>query len=226
MIASQIQKSHSLNDDAIVLRQTKLSETDLICTILTRNYGKISAVAKGARSGKSKIGGLVSLYNHIDIKFTVGRNIDIINEASGNELFAQKISQNYELFKTVSFMCQVVDKLISFEHEKVSEQFTLLLRALRMICNPIPENITISHVALSYILRSLSNAGYEFDVDNPQNSIPDINKSDCLPDVLELLEALLSGQWEEIAKLTVKNESAFILAEKIITKFAALQIYQ
>ncbi|MGO2097690.1 MAG: DNA repair protein RecO, partial [Candidatus Microbacterium stercoravium] len=43
-------------DDAVVLRTQKLGEADRILTLLTRQHGKVRAVAKGVRRTSSKFG--------------------------------------------------------------------------------------------------------------------------------------------------------------------------
>ncbi len=44
-------------DEGVVLRTVKLGEADRIVTLLTRDHGKIRAVAKGVRRTKSRFGG-------------------------------------------------------------------------------------------------------------------------------------------------------------------------
>lgn len=48
-------------DEGVVLRTVKLGEADRIVTLLTRDHGKIRAVAKGVRRTKSRFGGRLSL---------------------------------------------------------------------------------------------------------------------------------------------------------------------
>ena len=43
-------------DEGVVLRTAKLGEADRIITLLTREHGKIRAVAKGVRRTKSRFG--------------------------------------------------------------------------------------------------------------------------------------------------------------------------
>ena len=43
-------------DAAIVLRTQKLGEADRIVTLLTRQHGKVRAVAKGVRRTRSRFG--------------------------------------------------------------------------------------------------------------------------------------------------------------------------
>ena len=44
-------------DEGVVLRTAKLGEADRILTLLTRDHGKVRAVAKGVRRTKSRFGG-------------------------------------------------------------------------------------------------------------------------------------------------------------------------
>ena len=44
-------------DDGVVLRTHKLGEADRIITLLTRQNGRVRAVAKGVRRTKSRFGG-------------------------------------------------------------------------------------------------------------------------------------------------------------------------
>ncbi len=43
-------------DSAVVIRTARLGEADRIITLLTRDHGRIRAVAKGVRRTKSKFG--------------------------------------------------------------------------------------------------------------------------------------------------------------------------
>ncbi|MCF7804583.1 MAG: DNA repair protein RecO [Candidatus Marinimicrobia bacterium] len=53
--------------DAVVLRRIEHSETSLICTFYTRDYGRLTAIAKGARRQKSQFAGTLDLMNYLQI---------------------------------------------------------------------------------------------------------------------------------------------------------------
>ena len=55
--------------EAVVLRQYPLSEADRIVVFFTREYGKIRAVAQGAKRLKSRMGGCLEPLNHIYLRF-------------------------------------------------------------------------------------------------------------------------------------------------------------
>lgn len=66
---------------AIVLRRTKLGESDLILTMLSAEGTIIRAVAKGARKPKSKLAGCSEFLRVSDLLLHTGRNLDVVAEA-------------------------------------------------------------------------------------------------------------------------------------------------
>ncbi len=67
--------------EGLVLRRTKLGETDLIVTLLTDGAAQVRAVAKGARRPGSKLAGVVGLGNEGAFLLHEGRNLDTVTEA-------------------------------------------------------------------------------------------------------------------------------------------------
>lgn len=66
---------------AIVLRKTKLGESDLILTLLAEDGSQIRAVAKGARKPTSSFAVRLELCSVVDVLLAKGRNLDIVKEA-------------------------------------------------------------------------------------------------------------------------------------------------
>ena len=56
----------SYRDEALVLRTHKLGEADRIITLLTRQHGRMRAVAKGVRRTTSRWGSRLEPFNHDD----------------------------------------------------------------------------------------------------------------------------------------------------------------
>ena len=65
----------------LVLRKTKLNESDLICTFLSEDCSQVRAVAKGARKPTSSFASRLELFSVDDVLFAKGRNLDIVKEA-------------------------------------------------------------------------------------------------------------------------------------------------
>ena len=66
---------------ALVLRRTKLGESDLILTLLSEDGSQKRAVAKGARRPKSSFAARTEPFCVIDALCATGRSLDILKEA-------------------------------------------------------------------------------------------------------------------------------------------------
>ena len=69
-------------DEAVVLRKLDYGEADRIYTLLTREHGKVGAIAKGVRRTTSKLAHALGLYAHVDVLLAHGRNLDVVAQAS------------------------------------------------------------------------------------------------------------------------------------------------
>ncbi|MGV3486263.1 MAG: DNA repair protein RecO [Planctomycetaceae bacterium] len=69
--------------DAIVIRMVEFSETSLIVTLYSRDFGRISAIAKGARRPKGPFEGAIDLLSvcHIEVLRKAGDTLDLLTEA-------------------------------------------------------------------------------------------------------------------------------------------------
>ena len=65
---------------ALVLRKTKLGESDLIVTLLVPDGSQRRVVAKGARKPTSIFAARLELYSLVDVLCTPGRSLDIVQE--------------------------------------------------------------------------------------------------------------------------------------------------
>ena len=75
-------------DEAIVLRTHKLGEADRIITLLTRQHGRVRAVAKGVRRTTSRFGSRLEPFTHVDLQLAEGRTLDIVTQAETLTPFA------------------------------------------------------------------------------------------------------------------------------------------
>lgn len=66
---------------AIVLRKTRLKESDLIVTLLSETGAQLRAVAKGARKPTSQFASRLELFCEADLLCAEGRNLDVVKEA-------------------------------------------------------------------------------------------------------------------------------------------------
>ena len=69
------------NARVLVLRKTKLGESDLILSLLAQDGSQIRAVAKGARKPTSQFSSRLELYSQADVLLAQGRTLEIVKEA-------------------------------------------------------------------------------------------------------------------------------------------------
>ncbi|NTU97488.1 MAG: DNA repair protein RecO [Chlorobiaceae bacterium] len=69
---------------AVVLKELKYRDQSKICSIYTRDFGKMSVMAKGARNPKNKLNGLLSAGNVVELVIyrKAGRELQLVSDAN------------------------------------------------------------------------------------------------------------------------------------------------
>lgn len=94
---------------ALVLRKTKLGETDVIVTMLTADGEQMRAVAKGMRKPGSKLGGRLEPYSVVDLLVYKGRSLDIVTEAETVDSHSG-LREDFERSTAAAVVADVLDK--------------------------------------------------------------------------------------------------------------------
>lgn len=100
--------------EAIIIRRTRLGETDRILTLYSPSVGKLRAVAKGACRPGSKLGGHVEILTHSQLFLAKGRNLDIITQAQTINSF-MPLKENLKLTTSGLYIMELVDAFTSEE---------------------------------------------------------------------------------------------------------------
>src|SRR5205823_396648 len=66
--------------EALVLRRIPVGETDRVLVLFTRDRGKLSAIAKGARRPLSRLGGGCEPFIQSTVQLAVGQNLDVLTQ--------------------------------------------------------------------------------------------------------------------------------------------------
>ena len=140
--------------EGIVLKSTEFEEADKIVTIYTKNYGKISAIAKGVRKIKSKFGSSLEILTHSIFLIYKGRNIDIVSQT---EILESFFSTSREVIKfAFAVNCvEVVNKLTE-EREINIGLFNLLKEVLHYLRKTKDPKL----LTLSFKWQTMSLLGY------------------------------------------------------------------
>ncbi|GAA4801871.1 DNA repair protein RecO [Nocardioides caeni] len=144
-------------DEAIVLRTHKLGEADRIVTLLTRQHGRVRAVAKGVRRTTSRWGSRLEPFTHVDLQLAIGRNLDTVTQAETRGTYGASIGADYDRYTAGTAMLETAERLVSEEREPARQQFSLLLGGLAAMASGERRP---HHVLDSYLLRALAVAGY------------------------------------------------------------------
>lgn len=203
----------SYRAEAIVLRTHKLGEADRIITLLTRERGKVRAVAKGVRRTKSKFGARLEPFSRVDLLVFEGKNLDIITQAESLNAYGQDLALDYSLWTAGQTMLETADRLTPEDSVSAESQYLLLVGALRTL-------VTGEHAAGlvldAFLLRSLSMAGYSPTLNacvicGVAGTQPFFHVASggalCVehrvpgsvaprPESFDLMQALMSGDWE------------------------------
>lgn len=203
-------------DEAVVLRTHKLGEADRIITLLSRRHGKIRAAARGVRRTSSKFGARLEPFSHIDIQLVHGRSLDIVAQVESLQAFGEPLARDFPRYTAGQVMLETADRLVVEEGQPATQQFLLLVGALRVLNDGTRDGPRASATILdSYLLRSLAVAGYaptftdcaKCGLQGPHRAFSPAaggvvcpicrppGSSQPRPETLAYLTALLTGDW-------------------------------
>ena len=120
-------------DDGVVLRTHKLGEADRIISLLTRQNGRVRAVAKGVRRTKSRFGGRLEPFTHVDLLIHPGRSLDVIQQAEVIRAYGRPLATDYPRYTAGTAMLETAERLTPVEKEPAIRQFLLLIGGLRAL---------------------------------------------------------------------------------------------
>jgi len=121
--------------EAITLARHDYSETSQVVTFLTRDFGKVRVIAKGAKRPKSPLGGPHDLFGYRQIVFyqrTRGTGLQVLSESKLIEDF-RPLRAGLDRAGAASYVGELASGLCP-EAEPHSEAFELLLQTLRRLC--------------------------------------------------------------------------------------------
>jgi len=119
------------NDQGIVLRGYPFGEADRVVVLLSPNRGKLRTVAKGVRKTKSRFGGRLEPFTHVDLVLYEGRNLDTITQASVLAGYP-RLRGDLDAVLVASTMVEAADA-VAQEDEPAHRLFLLLQRGLRSL---------------------------------------------------------------------------------------------
>lgn len=142
---------------AIVLRSRLHGESDKIVTFLTKNWGKVTGIAKGAKRSQRRFVNVLEPFTHVHLRFRPSRTDELAFIFACDLLQSFRApSQDLQRFALASYVSELIDVMVS-GREADQTIYTLLLDSLQAL-----ENTTaISPVFLPmFELFLLTHTGY------------------------------------------------------------------
>ncbi len=155
--------SKIIKNEAIIIRKTKFSDSSLIVQLYTKENGKISALIKGARSSKSKIGTKIDLINHVEVVIynKEDKDLQLVTQVNLINHFPH-LRDNLEKIKYATAICELILKLIP-DQESNERIFRGTIRILKLIEKGVEsENFYFAQ----YLLFFIKEIGYELSFEN------------------------------------------------------------
>ena len=148
-----------IKDLAICLRAVNYSETSQVVTLLTRDHGKVAAMAKGSRRAKSSFDGPIEIFSYGQVIFIV--------KDSGNQLatltdFEQQpqfrgLHENLKMMNAALFAVELTEAFLK-DHDPHPLLFEKLIKFLETLQEAKDETAVLAWLIL-YQLRLLEETG-------------------------------------------------------------------
>ena len=148
-------RERSYRTEGIILRRIDFGEADRLLTLFTREYGKLRAVAKGARKPQSRKTGHVDLFMRTRFQMARGRDLDIITQAEMVESYAP-LRGNLVRTTYAAYAVELLDRFTAEEDQNLN-LYNLLSGALDWLA--VHRDLRL--VARFYELRLLSFVGFQ-----------------------------------------------------------------
>lgn len=135
--------------DAIVIRLADFSESSRVVTLLTREFGKVSALAKGAKRLKSAFDGALDLLTECRIVFIKksGSGLDLLTEAQLVKRFQPSPKSLTHLYGGY-YVAELLNVLTE-EHDPHPELYAAAVNALASLSSESPPDCAIFQFELT-----------------------------------------------------------------------------
>lgn len=140
----------------IILRETETKEADKILTVLTRDLGKVSVIARGARRKGCRFAASAQLLAYSELTLYKSKDWYFLNEGATLELFPG-LRRDLELLALGSYFAELTEA-VSGEELPAPEVLSLLLNALYALDRLHKPQLLVKG---AFELRLMALSGYE-----------------------------------------------------------------
>lgn len=222
----------------IVIKHTNLGEADKILTILTRNKGKIKAIAKGCRKPRSSLLSSSEIFTFSEFVMYKGKSFYHISSAETRETF-YNIRKDLLKLSYATFFLELGD-YVTDEDIQSERLFLLLAKTLYYLST---DYISVGIISLAFQLKVMSLSGFRPHLENCVHcgkkkdnierfsiSLGGILCQECLAcdakaykivqSAIEILKILLNTEISRLNSIKIDN-TIFNQLDRIIKDFVA-----
>lgn len=152
--------SRMFKTEAVILRRRDLKERDKLLTLYTRDYGKLTGRAIGAKKIESKLGGHLEPFMRTEVCLVTSKTIDILAGAQVVEAYPRLRATLYGTH-AAQYLLEVVDQLTP-EGQQEPSVYELLCTGLDTL-NQQPKVNFLTVQAT--VLKILGHLGFEPELD-------------------------------------------------------------
>ncbi|MDX9990786.1 MAG: DNA repair protein RecO [Anaerolineales bacterium] len=145
----------SFRVEAVVLRHADWGEADRILTLYTREYGKLRAVAKGARKMRSRKAGHLEPFTHITLQLARARDLSIVTQVETLDAYLP-LREDLMLMGYASYAMELLDRFTYDEEGGNPVIFRLLTETLGRLSLQIEPWLALRF----YEMRLLDSLGF------------------------------------------------------------------
>ena len=115
--------------EGIVIRRRTIGESDRILTLFTKEFGKITVIAKGIRRITSKRAPLVEIFSRISLLIHKGKTWVVVSEVRSLDNY-NRLRTNLRVISVAYYICELLDGLLpeKAEHRDI---YALLIQTLQ-----------------------------------------------------------------------------------------------
>jgi DNA repair protein RecO (recombination protein O) len=140
---------------ALVLRKTKLGETDTIVTLLASDGHQVRAVAKGLRRPGGRFGARLEPFAVVDLLLHAGRSLDIVIEVQTVATHAA-LREDFDRSAAASVVVDVLDK-IAVEGQPEPHLFDMATTTLDVM--ELAPTDSLSALVVAFLLKAMAMHG-------------------------------------------------------------------
>jgi len=121
-------RERTIRAEAVVLRRIDFGEADRLLTLYTREFGKLKAIAKGARKPQSRKTGHVELFMRSKFLLAKGRDLDIVTQAEMVTAYAA-LREDLVRAAYAAYSVELLDRF-TVEEDVNPQIYNLIVQAL------------------------------------------------------------------------------------------------